>query len=136
MHNLIPDLSSEFIFKAVRSSGKGGQNVNKVSSKIELYFTIPASQLLSELQKQILTEKLRHLMNEEGTIRIVAQEDRSQKRNKEIAIEKINLLLGRALTPEKKRVKTKTPRSVKEKRIADKKLRSDIKTMRRKPGLD
>ncbi len=136
MHNLFPDLSTEFIFKAVRSSGKGGQNVNKVSSKIELYFTIPASELLNEQQKQILSEKLRHLMNEEGTIRIIAQEDRSQKRNKEIAIAKINTLLTKALTPEKKRVKTKTPRSVKEKRIADKKLRSDVKTMRRKPGMD
>lgn len=127
------NLSGEFIFKAVRSSGKGGQNVNKVSSKIELYFNIPNSEKLNEKQKQILSEKLQHLMNDEGTIRIVSQEDRSQLKNKEIAISKFNTLISKALTPVKKRVKTKTPRGVKEKRIADKKVRSEVKSLRKKP---
>jgi len=132
----LPDLSSEYTFKAVRSSGKGGQNVNKVSSKIELYFNIPGSVMLSDKQKAILSEKLKHLMNEEGTIRIVSQEDRSQKRNKDIAVEKIQLLIEKALTPVKKRVKTKTPRSVKEKRLQDKKIKGEVKSMRKRPPMD
>lgn len=136
MNALPEDLMNEFIFKAVRSGGKGGQNVNKVASKVELYFNIPNSEKLSEEQKQILSEKLRHLVNEEGTIRIVAQEDRSQKRNKEIAIEKIMALLIAALRPVKKRIKTKTPKAVKEKRIADKKNRAEVKSFRKKPRLD
>ncbi|MBC8046979.1 MAG: aminoacyl-tRNA hydrolase [Fimbriimonadaceae bacterium] len=132
----IPDLVSECIFKAVRSSGKGGQHVNKVSTKIELYFTPQDSQLLSDQQKNLLYQKLNHLMNEEGTIRITSDAHRSQKQNKEEAIEKLNQLILKALTPKKRRIKTKTPKSVKEKRIKDKKVKSTIKEMRKKPGLD
>ena len=134
--NVIPDLSAEFTFKAVRSGGKGGQNVNKVSTKVELYFTIGNSQLLSEAQKQVLTQKLQHLPNSEGELRIVCEEARSQLKNKQLVIEKLYALFEKALTPVKKRVKTKTPKSVIAKRIKDKKIAGEKKSMRKKPDLD
>ncbi len=132
----LPDLSSEYIFKAVRSSGKGGQHVNKVSTKIELYFNVLDSSLLTDNQKQIITHKLPHLINEGGVMRIVADEERSQLRNKMHAIKKLNDHLHRALTPVKKRIPTKTPKSVKEKRIREKKMTSETKAGRKKPDID
>ena len=127
----IPDLTGECIFKAVRSSGKGGQNVNKVSTKVELYFNIRNSNLLSAEQKILLEEKLKNLTNEESEIRIVSDEERSQKRNKDKTIEKLHLLIKKALTPVKKRKPTKIPKSVKEKRLKDKKIRAEIKAGRK-----
>lgn len=132
----LPDLSPEYIFKAVRSGGKGGQNVNKVSTKVELYFNISQSNLLTTEQKNILLAKLGHLLNEEGVLRITSDASRSQKQNKDDTIQKLNLLLIKALTPVKKRVKTKTPKAVKEKRLNEKKIKSEIKLSRRRPPLD
>ncbi len=129
----VPKLDAEFTFKAVRSGGKGGQNVNKVSSKVELYFSIDNSLILSEDEKIILTEKLKNLISEEGLIRIVSDEDRSQLRNKSRVIEKFYEVITKALTPVKKRVKTKTPKGVKEKRIQEKKIRGEVKSLRKKP---
>lgn len=133
---IIPDLSSEFTFKAVRSSGKGGQNVNKVSTKVELYFNISQSMLLSVEQKTILEQKLSHLLNSEGELRLVCEDSRSQLKNKEIVIDKLYDLFDKALMPVKKRVKTKTPKSVIAKRIKDKKIAGEKKSLRRKPDLD
>ncbi len=130
------DLFSECIFKAVRSGGKGGQNVNKVSSKVELYFSIENSLLLNDNQKEILTKKLQHRINDDGNMRVVCDEDRSQIRNKNKAVEKLNALIEKALIPEKKRIKTKTPKAIKEKRIKEKKMQGDIKTLRRKPDVE
>jgi ribosome-associated protein len=133
---IIPDLSSEFTIKAVRSSGKGGQNVNKVSTKVELYFNIAESVLLSLEQKTLLQEKLSHLLNSEGELRVVCEDSRSQLKNKQIAIDKLYELFDKALLPVKKRVKTKTPKSVIAKRIKDKKIAGEKKSMRKKPDLD
>ncbi len=132
----IPNISTESIFKAVRSSGKGGQHVNKVSTKIELYFNINASQLLTEKQKKIIVQKLKNLINDEGVMRIISDEERSQKRNKDRAIEKLQLLIEKALTPIKKRKKTKIPKGIIEKRIREKKVISQIKALRKKPFSD
>ncbi len=132
----IPDLSSEFTFKAVRSGGKGGQNVNKVSTKVELYFTIATSTLLSEDQKQILLQKCSHLLNSDGELRLVCEEARSQLKNKQLVTEKLYELFAKSLTPVKKRVKTKTPKSVVAKRINDKKIAGEKKQLRKKPDLD
>ncbi len=130
------DLSPECSFKAVRSGGKGGQNVNKVSSKVELYFSISDSQILTAEQKEILLQKLSNRIPEDGFIRIVCDEDRSQLRNKNKAIEKLHELIIKALTPVKKRIKTKTPKAVKEKRIKEKKIKGDVKSLRRKPDVE
>ncbi len=132
----IPNISTESIFKAVRSSGKGGQHVNKVSTKIELYFNINASQLLTEEQKKIIVQKLKNLINDEGVMRIISDEERSQNRNKDRAIEKLQLLIEKALTPIKKRKKTKIPKGIIEKRIREKKVISQIKALRKKPFSD
>ncbi|MFN0275536.1 MAG: alternative ribosome rescue aminoacyl-tRNA hydrolase ArfB [Chitinophagales bacterium] len=131
-----PVLTNECTFKAVRSGGKGGQHVNKVSTKVELYFSIKDSLQLNEIQKSILLQKLHHLLNEEGELRITSDTSRSQLKNKEEAINKLHHLIRKTLTPQKKRIKTKTPKAAKTRRKVDKKKLSETKQLRRKPGLD
>lgn len=133
---MLSDLSSEFIFKAVRSGGKGGQHVNKVSTKIELYFSVTQSRILSDKEKNLLQTKLKHLLNEEGIIRITSDSHRSQKQNKEEAVQKLQLLLIKALTPQKKRIKTCLPTGVKLMRGENKMKRSELKQHRKKPDVD
>ncbi len=134
--NVPLDLTPECTFKAVRSGGKGGQNVNKVSSKVELYFSVADSQILTAEQKEILLQKLSNRIQEDGFMRIVCDEDRSQLRNKNKTIEKLHELIINALTPAKKRIKTKTPKAVKENRIKEKKIKGDVKSLRRKPDVE
>ena len=98
----IPDLSPEFVFQASRSSGPGGQNVNKVNSRIELRFNISGSAILTEEQKQVLLEKLGTKLTTEGDLLITSQESRSQLMNKEACIRKLYALLEKSTyTPEK-----------------------------------
>jgi len=128
----IPDLSSEFIFQASRSSGPGGQNVNKVNSKIELRFNIQDSSILSENQKEVLTSKLSTKISTEGFLIIVSQRDRSQLVNKEDAISKFYQLIEKALRPVKHRKSTRPTRSSVEKRLTGKRIKADIKQNRQK----
>ena len=116
----IPDLSAEFQFLTSRSSGPGGQNVNKVNSKVELRFDIQNSDLLSEDQKNILLVKLASKITSEGILSVVSQRDRSQLSNKEDAIEKLYLLISKALTPVKPRKNTRPTKGSVEKRLATK----------------
>jgi ribosome-associated protein len=127
------DFISELKFKATRSSGKGGQNVNKVSSKVEVSFDIPNSFLLSDEEKSILLTKLASKLTLDGVLKITCQEDRSQLVNKQTAVEKLNLIIKKALTPVKKRTKTKPSKASKERRLKTKKVVSDKKELRRKP---
>ena len=126
----------EILFSASRSSGPGGQHVNKVSTKVELRFHIPNSELFSEEEKTILLQKLKNKINKDGELIIVSQEDRSQFKNKEAAIEKFLNLLKEALTPAKKRRATKPTRSSNQKRLVGKKLVSEKKTQRKKPDME
>ena len=128
----IPDLSTEFQFLTSRSSGPGGQNVNKVNSKVELRFDIQNSDLLSEDQKNILLIKLASKITSEGILSIVSQRDRSQLSNKEDAIEKLYLLIAKALTPVKPRKNTRPTKGSIEKRLATKRIKSEIKQTRQK----
>ena len=128
----IPDLSSEFIFQASRSSGPGGQNVNKVNSKIELRFNIQESSILNENQKEILSSKLSSKISTEGFFIIVSQRDRSQLVNKEDAISKFYQLIEKALRPVKLRKSTRPTRSSVEKRLTGKRMKADIKQNRQK----
>lgn len=128
----IPDLSGELQFFTSRSSGPGGQNVNKVNSKVELRFDITNSLLLSEEQKTILAQKLASKLTNEGLLIVVSQRDRSQLFNKEDVINKFYQLLSKALTPAKPRKKTNPSRTSVEKRLEGKRFKSEIKQYRRK----
>lgn len=124
-------LENECILKATRSGGKGGQHVNKVSSRVELSFDIPGSKLLSDEQKNILLAKLATKLSAEGVLRITEDSDRSQHVNRENVIVKFYALLEKALKPVKKRKKSKIPKAVKEKRLEHKKKKSLTKSLRR-----
>lgn len=129
----IPDLSAEFMFQASRSSGPGGQNVNKVNSKIELRFNIQNSLILTDDQKEILLSKLSAKISLDGFLIIVSQRDRSQLVNKEDAIRKLYELIEKALRPVKRRKSTRPTRSSVEKRLTGKRIKADIKQSRQKP---
>ena len=130
----IPDLSSEFQFLTSRSSGPGGQNVNKVNSKVELRFDIPNSLLLTDDQKEILQAKLATKITLEGILSVVSQRDRSQLANKEDAIWKFYLLISKALKPVVRRKKTKPTKSSVERRLTVKRMKAEIKQNRRTFG--
>ena len=124
---------SELKFRAVRSSGAGGQNVNKVSSKVILSFDLVNSTGLSEEEKEYLKEKISHRLTQDFILIINCDEDRSQKKNKELAIKRFIDLITNSLKKPKVRQKTKIPNAVKEKRIKLKKSIGDIKKSRRRP---
>ena len=124
------------IFKAVRSSGSGGQHVNKVSTKVEIHFNIEHALGLSEEQKNTIILKLAYKLTKDKNLVITCQDTRSQKRNKDIAIYKLLQLLERTLQKDKKRIPTKIPKSVKIKRLKSKRVNSERKFNRRKPDLD
>jgi len=126
---------SEFTFKAVRSSGAGGQNVNKVSSKVVLTFDLVNSNALSEEEKKLLQSKIATKLSQEGILILTSQEDRSQLKNKEIVIKKCFKLLENNLLVVKQRKVTKISRAVKEKRLNAKKVMSALKQNRKKPSF-
>lgn len=111
------DLLKEITFKTSRSGGKGGQNVNKVSSKVELNINIRSSSLFTEEQKITLSNKLSNRINSEGVLQVITEEDRSQLKNKERSIEKLLILLKNALHKVKVRKPTKPGKSTIEKRL-------------------
>ncbi len=122
----------ELQFRTSRSSGKGGQHVNKTESRVELWFTLRESALLSEEQKLLLEQKLASRLTEAGELRIVAEESRSQHENRRIALEKFYQLLEAALKPARKRKPTRPTLASRQKRVEDKKRRAEIKQLRRK----
>jgi len=125
------DFYKEFVFTASRSSGPGGQNVNKVSTKVELRFDVFHSDLLSEEEKEILRIRLQKKITAEGDLIIVSQSERTQLKNKEKTIEKFYTLIWKALTPVKKRRPTRPSAASKEKRIKAKKMQGEKKARRR-----
>jgi ribosome-associated protein len=125
------DFTPELLFVSSRSSGKGGQNVNKLSTKVELQFDFKNSNLLTDEQKALIELKLGTFINKVGILKITSQEDRSQLRNKENCIRKFYILLERALRKRKKRIKTKPSKASKEKRLKEKRLNSEKKRERK-----
>lgn len=128
-------LHPELVFKAVRSSGKGGQNVNKVASKVELYFDIRNSLKLDEAEKIRLAEKLGNRISNEWVLLVDSQESRSQLENKKIALKKFDTLILKALTEKKKRIASKPGAAAKAKRL-DQKRRTALKKQQRSKIMD
>jgi ribosome-associated protein len=126
----LPDLTSEFVFTTSRSSGPGGQLVNKVETRVELRYDITNSVLLEERIKHNIINKLGTKINNDGSIIIASQIHRSQLKNKQECIKKMYELLVEAAIVEKPRKVTKTPKAVKEARLKEKKKTSDLKSMR------
>lgn len=122
----------ELNFKAVRSSGAGGQNVNKVSSKVVLSFSIANSGGLTEDEKFLAEHKLVNRLNSDKVLVLQCDEDRSQIRNKDIVTKRFLQLLENSLKVEKPRVPTKISKAVIKKRIENKRLQSEKKQSRRR----
>lgn len=124
--------NTELTFLASRSSGPGGQNVNKVNSRVTLFFNVPNSQYLSEEEKTKVFEKYGNRLDKDGTIQIDAQTSRSQIENKKIAIRKFYELMEKVFKRKKKRIATRPGKAAKERRLNAKRVRSEKKAMRNK----
>ena len=126
-------LTRELTFSASRSGGPGGQNVNKVNSKITLMFDVHHSEILTEEEKGIILKRLASQLTKEGVLILTAQEKRSQLENKDTAIQKLDKLLVKAFTKRKVRKPTKPSKNAVQKRITNKKQHAQKKLWRQKP---
>ena len=125
-------MQKEITYKTSRSGGKGGQNVNKVSSKVELLFDVSNSLLFTEEEKQLLNEKLQSRFNKDGLVQVICDEERSQYLNKEKAVERLIVLLSKALIKPKVRKPTKVSKQAKAARLNNKRIHAEKKDSRKK----
>lgn len=128
-------IKKELSYKAVRSSGAGGQNVNKVSSKVVLTFDLPNSFGLEEDEKILSQKKLKSKLTLEGILILNCDEDRSQLKNKTIVTKRLFEILEKALVKPKERKATKIPKAKIEKRLKEKAVNAEVKQNRKKPEL-
>jgi len=126
----------ELLFKAVRSSGAGGQHVNKVSSKVELSFNIGSSEALSEKEKQLLLKNLSNRINKEGILKIYSSESRSQHTNKNKVVKRLFKMIEKGLIVSKMRKPIKMSNAQKIKRLDNKTKQAIKKLLRKKPNLE
>jgi len=125
----------ELIFKVSRSSGPGGQNVNKLSTRVTLLFDVASCQSLSDEQKLRILTQLATRADKNGVIRVVSQKFRTQRANRRMAVERLQELLREALRPRLVRKKTKIPYAAKQRRLEDKRRRGLLKQQRAKKNL-
>ncbi|MDP3360195.1 MAG: alternative ribosome rescue aminoacyl-tRNA hydrolase ArfB [Lutibacter sp.] len=125
----------ELKFKAVRSSGAGGQHVNKVSSKIELTFDLENSESFTEEEKALLIQKLKSKLTKDNVLLLQCDESRSQHKNKEIAIDRFLNIISSGLKVQKPRKETKPSKSSIAKRLEKKKKQAFKKVFRKKPEI-
>lgn len=126
-------LIQEVTYKAVRSSGAGGQNVNKVSSKVELHFDLPASMAFSDAEKNRLQKKIHSRLTKNNELILQCDESRSQHKNRELVTRRFVELIREGLKKPKPRKKTKPTKAAKLKRLREKKHRSEKKSFRKDP---
>ena len=129
------DLIKELKFKAIRSSGSGGQHINKVASKVELQFNIHESNYFSEEQKERLTNKLKAKLSKEGVLVLQCGETRSQHKNKQIVINRFLNIISEALKVNILRKPTKVPKHIKIKRLKSKRQQAEKKINRKPPEI-
>jgi ribosome-associated protein len=130
----IRNFESEFLFAASRSSGPGGQNVNKLSTKSELRFKILSTNLLSDSEKLLIIRKLKNKITKEGELVLVSQSERTQLLNKREVVEKFYKLVSGALTVKPNRKATRPTNSSKIKRLEGKRSHSQLKKSRKDSG--
>lgn len=131
MKYFVFDILPELTFRTSRSGGSGGQHVNKTESKVEVSFDILQSVIIDEATREILLHKLKNKLSE-GVLSVYSQEDRSQVRNREKAVQKLLETLEKALVPVVKRKKTKVSKAAKAKRKESKIKKSEVKENRKK----
>lgn len=125
------DICHELRFVTSRSSGPGGQNVNKVNSRVTLRWDVAHSGILTDEQRQLILQKLARYISRDGELILHAAENRSQLQNKETVVKKLNALLQKAFTVVKKRTATRPTAASKVKRLESKKRKSEKKQWRR-----
>ncbi|MHC4461310.1 MAG: alternative ribosome rescue aminoacyl-tRNA hydrolase ArfB [Planctomycetota bacterium] len=125
----------ELVFKFSRSGGPGGQNVNKVNTRVTLFFDVEKCESFSDVQRQRILKRLATRADKSGVIRVVSQRYRTQKANRRVAVERLQQLLREALKKKPVRKKTVVPTAVKRRRLEEKRRRSLLKQQRAKRNL-